>query len=864
MIGRTISHYKILEELGESDAGKVYKAEDTKLGRTVTLKFLPADLTREQSTKTQIIYDVQAAAALQHQNICAIHEIDESEDGKLFVSMECFEGETLEEKVDSGPVPLEEALRLILDAAEGLTRAHASGVVHKNLTPANLTVTNDGVLKVLDFGLPGLESASKETRTGQRLTNVSYLSPEQVRGGEADARADVWALGAILYHLLAGKAPFAGDREDEILAGIVNRDPEPLDSRRGDLPRELVRILRRALDKDAQARYQTSAEFLGDLLGVYEPLRSEVEGPELKARPMRKARMGLRHPAVIAGVVLVAAVLFIVLKFLPGKEPSDPIDLTWDEPPLVVVTPFENRTGDASLDNVAALASEILARDLAGLDLLKTLPVGEAEPEASAGAKDRAEPDIIVSGAFYLEGDELQFQARVSEADRGVLISALPMIGGTREAPRVAIEQVSQRVMGALAMQLDNPFRQPIPSRPPTYEAFLGYNQALHGFDAEMFGGGSLMEAIGLWQEAAAQDTTFFRPLVLIPALLATMLGAPKQATAALDALEDKRSRMDDYDRLFADLIEEELAENPQEALRIAERLERMAPRDQLVKIFKMRACAALGLAHGFLETYDALDLTEDQERRMVFAFQARHAGYAYHHLGLYDKELEVRKRLIEYYPKLLLLRGDEMDSYAAMGKIDEIWRVVKECQQAAGGRGFLDYNLWGASRTLRAHGYREEAIELVNDYIEDRLAVEGEDLPPVFLAKSFYEAERWDESRAAFEEAMALDPEHADGYKVFFARIDARIGNRDAVERFLEGLEEKRAQVSPDAGPDRAELELRAELAALLGDRDRAVALLKEALDQGGGTMAGCNHNFDLESLHGYPPFEELIRPRD
>ena len=178
MIGQTISHYRILEELGSGGMGVVYKAEDTKLKRTVALKFLPPELTRDKAAKTRFIHEAQAASALQHHNICTIHEIDETKDGRLFICMDCYEGETLKEKIAKGPLPVKEALGIAMQIAEGLSEAHRAGMVHRDVKPANVMLTRSGVAKILDFGLAKLAGMTKVTKMGTTVGTVAYMSPE--------------------------------------------------------------------------------------------------------------------------------------------------------------------------------------------------------------------------------------------------------------------------------------------------------------------------------------------------------------------------------------------------------------------------------------------------------------------------------------------------------------------------------------------------------------------------------------------------------------------------------------------------------------------------------------------------------------
>jgi serine/threonine-protein kinase len=217
MIGQTISHYKIIAKLGEGGMGIVYKAEDTKLKRIVALKFLAPEFTRDKDAKVRFIHEARAASALQHHNICTIHEIDETSDGRVFISMDYYEGETLKQKIARGPLPVGEAIKIVSQVAEGLSEAHASGMVHRDIKPANIMVTTKGMVKILDFGLAKLAGQTKVTTTGTTVGTVAYMSPEQARGGDIDERSDIWSLGVVLYELLTGTIPFKGEHSAVVM-----------------------------------------------------------------------------------------------------------------------------------------------------------------------------------------------------------------------------------------------------------------------------------------------------------------------------------------------------------------------------------------------------------------------------------------------------------------------------------------------------------------------------------------------------------------------------------------------------------------------------------------------------------------------
>ena len=276
MIGQTISHYKILEKLGEGGMGIVYKAEDTKLKRIVALKFLPPGLTRDPQAKERFLHEAQAAAALEHQHICNIYEIDETED-QIFIVMSCFEGQTLKEKIEIGPLKIDEALKIAVQAAEGLQAAHEKGIVHRDIKSANIMVTEKGQVKIMDFGLAKLKGQTKITKEGTTLGTASYMSPEQSQGVEVDHRTDIWSLGVVLYEMITGQLPFRGEYEPAVLYSIMNEEPEPLTALRTGVPMELERIINKALSKDSSERYQHADDMVVDLKALKKSIGSEAK-----------------------------------------------------------------------------------------------------------------------------------------------------------------------------------------------------------------------------------------------------------------------------------------------------------------------------------------------------------------------------------------------------------------------------------------------------------------------------------------------------------------------------------------------------------------------------------------------------------
>jgi serine/threonine-protein kinase len=319
MVGQTISHYRVLEKLGEGGMGIVYKAQDLKLDRFVALKFLPQNITPTEAEKTRFIHEAKAASALDHPNICTVYEIDETPDGQLFIVMALYEGIPLNKKIEQGPLKIDEAIETAIQAAEGLRAAHEKGIIHRDIKSGNLILTEKGQVKLMDFGLAKRGDLTMLTKTGATLGTVPYMSPEQALGEKVDHRTDIWSLGAVLYEMITGQLPFKSQYNEAIVYSILNESPEPVTGLRTGVPVELERIIDKCLEKKASDRYQHMDELTVDLRGV---ARSLGEGKAATGRiaptPAWKRRV---LAAGVAGLVLGLAVAGVVAWRLIGEAP---------------------------------------------------------------------------------------------------------------------------------------------------------------------------------------------------------------------------------------------------------------------------------------------------------------------------------------------------------------------------------------------------------------------------------------------------------------------------------------------------------------------------------------------------------------
>jgi serine/threonine-protein kinase len=307
MIGKVVSHYRILEKLGEGGMGVIYKAEDTKLKRFVALKFLPPQFTLDDDAKKRFMHEARAASALDHPNICTIFEINETSEGQMFICMAYYEGESLEERIGRGPLEIVDAIDIAVDVGRGLAKAHREGITHRDIKPANVIITGENQLKIVDFGLAMLAGQTGVTKQGVTVGTSPFMSPEQAKSETVDHRTDVWSLGVVLYQMLTGTAPFRGDHDAAVLYSVVHEDPKAPTELRDDVSDDLDRIVFKALAKDPDDRYQKVDDMIVDLGAVRIALVGSkaafAPGPSVLPRPGRKL-LYIGIPLVLALIVL--------------------------------------------------------------------------------------------------------------------------------------------------------------------------------------------------------------------------------------------------------------------------------------------------------------------------------------------------------------------------------------------------------------------------------------------------------------------------------------------------------------------------------------------------------------------------------
>jgi serine/threonine protein kinase/Tfp pilus assembly protein PilF len=359
MIGKTISHYKILGKLGEGGMGVVYRAHDTKLKRTVALKFLTPQSLGNDEEKARFIQEAQTAAALDHPNICTVYEIDEAE-GHTFISMAYIDGQSLKEKIETGPLKIEESLNIAIQVAEGLQEAYEKGIVHRDIKSANIMFTSKGQAKITDFGLAKLSGQTKLTKTGTTVGTAAYMSPEQARGEEVDHRTDIWSLGVVLYEMLTGQLPFKGEYEQAVMYSILNENPLSIRKLSPGFSEEVENILFKLLEKEQENRYQYCKEIKTDLQMIIKKPQ-----PIVKKTKQKKEKFLKRNRKILQFGLPLLTILLILIWYIFIFNQNHQLD-------SIAILPFQNSSQDPSME---FLSKEIPANIINSLSRLPDLRV---------------------------------------------------------------------------------------------------------------------------------------------------------------------------------------------------------------------------------------------------------------------------------------------------------------------------------------------------------------------------------------------------------------------------------------------------------------------------------------------------------
>jgi TolB-like protein/predicted Ser/Thr protein kinase len=532
MIGQTISHYKIVEKLGEGGMGVVYKAQDTKLDRFVALKFLPRHVTVSADEKARFIQEAKAAAGLNHPNICTIHGIEEH-DGQQFIEMEYVDGVTLTSKIPETGLKVQDVITYAIQIGEALAEAHSKGIVHRDVKAENIMVNSKGQIKVMDFGLAKLKGSLRLTKAASTVGTLAYMAPEQIQGGEVDHRSDVFSFGVLLFEMLTGKLPFRGEHEAAMIYSIVNEEPTSADRYRPELPAECLHILSKALEKDPDDRYQHIVDMVVDLRRIKKQssrvsrvsVPQDVIGKEASGEPMRpptrettaeqgpKKKLGVRA-YVIAGAVLVLGVVAVFLFFY--RPTSGPLQAD-QKRTMLAVLPFEN-LGDAEQEYFADGLTEEITNRLSGLSGLGVI-ARSSTMQYKKTTKTLQEIGSELGVGYVLEGtirwgasSERGTRVRVSpvliEVSDGTQIWSQPYDAVFSDVFKIQSD-IATQVAGALGVTLLEPERKSLEAsrteNSDAYDLYLRGNDYFRRSDKQQ----DFRIAIKMFEKAVELDPDF-------------------------------------------------------------------------------------------------------------------------------------------------------------------------------------------------------------------------------------------------------------------------------------------------------------------------------------------------------------------
>jgi len=411
MIGQKISHYKILKKLGEGGMGEVYLAEDTKLDRQVALKFLPSRIKTGDNDKKRFIQEAKAAAALNHPNVCIIHDITEHE-GQQFIVMEYVKGQTLKETITSDPLTLTKIIDYALQIADALQAAHSKGIIHRDIKSENIMVTDTNQIKVMDFGLAKLKGSVKLTKTSSTAGTVGYMSPESIHGKDVDVRSDIFSFGIVLYEMLTGQLPFKGEYEAAMIYSILNEEPEPVQKYRPDLSSELLHILNRAMEKNRDERYENLDEFKVDLELASKELEVNRENQPSTTEKQKRSQRIFLYAGIPGLIFLIILALLIFFYLKPDKVDRKSI----------AVLPFENMNKDERSEYFSDGITEDIITQLSKIQDLRVI---SSTSSMRYKKTDKTLKEIgeklgvatILEGSVRQEGDDVRITAQLIDTN---------------------------------------------------------------------------------------------------------------------------------------------------------------------------------------------------------------------------------------------------------------------------------------------------------------------------------------------------------------------------------------------------------------------------------------------------------------
>lgn len=858
--------------------GEVYRAHDEVLDRDVAIKVLPQGVAKDPQRLERFEREAKAVARLSHPNILAIFDFSIEAD-TTYAVMELLEGESLRQALAAGKLPWRRAHGIAVHVAEGLAAAHAKGIVHRDLKPENIFLTDDGQVKILDFGLARLEPTAEEevdtegptmamTRQGTVLGTVGYMSPEQVRGEPADAKSDIFALGCVIFEMVSGRQPFKRDTAVETMASILKEDPAPFADTGMVVSNELRQVIERCLEKRPARRFQSASDLSFALRAITGESEVRTSVWSLIVPPPRTRRIAkvLMLGATVAVVGVGIWMLMVGRAPGGGKGEKPTSQVSPVEPNRVAVLPFENRTGDPTLDRFSESIANEIARGLTELADISVAPSGVVATAVAGARKSGEDPisevtrstrsGLSISGGYELQGDSIRFWTELTDQTNGELLRSLQSESSGLTDTSAALAELEQRLTSAVWIH-----RNGFPgvglqhfSHVPLYGAvreLQAGNEAIARGD----GGGAFRH----YSVAVDMDPEFFAAKM---ELISLLVGVRQweEAEVMLEDLGSRRNALTELERLWMDSMTAWMYWKTADALRLLREMEGLVPDSPEVRFWHAFTAAAFGRPREALEAASELqgeDLLKSVGRHIVSAELD-----SLHMLGRYDEEIELARATREHMPtRAEILYRAEIRAQAARGDSDSIERLLNEAAVRLPDSSRLGQLTVDAAWLLKAQGMEDKARVLAERLIQ---WVEDRGSPPehrALVGDAHWLLGRNEEARQVFEQ-LANERIGLGGSDTIWAVSRAGIlaavmGDEPDARRALDEVRQEEVEYWP--GRRRYH---QASILAYLGEQERAISLLRESLAEGVFYILLFDNPANTFPLRDDPGFQELLQP--